>query len=101
MGIFTGFKSGFVKYIKQKLTTPLRKTLLFMGGIFILIGILFSLSQFKKESAQGRLLIWKVSMDGIFTNPIWVKVLTLSKQNMDIFKRSIFNSIRIMKQKQH
>lgn len=70
MGIFTGFKSGFWGYLGKKLTTPMKKIIFFVGSVIILIGILFLLSQFKKESADGRLLIWKVSMTGIYESPI-------------------------------
>jgi O-antigen ligase len=69
MGVFTGFRSGFWKYLSQKLTTSAKKIFFFIGGLFLLLGILLLLSQFKKDSANGRLLIWKVSLNGICENP--------------------------------
>ncbi len=71
IGIFIGFRYDFAKYLRQRLTTPVRKVAFFVLGMFMFIGITFLLSQFKKESADGRLVIWKVSLTGICENPIF------------------------------
>jgi O-antigen ligase len=56
--------------LNKYLTTKLRKLLFGSGIILVGIAFLFGIYYFKKDSADGRLLIWKVSSEMIKDKPV-------------------------------
>ena len=53
-------------YLKRHIPTPIKKTGVFLLICLIISVLLFGLFQFKTDSANGRLFIWKVSLIEIF-----------------------------------
>jgi O-antigen ligase len=70
MCVFTGFQTGFFGYVKRKLNSFFRKTFIVTVLLFIVGGLVFLLAQYKKDSADGRLLIWKVAWSSIKEAPL-------------------------------
>ena len=50
---------------------PLQNRIVIIIGGLLLVLLVFGLYHFKKDSADGRMLIWNVSMNMIADHPIW------------------------------
>jgi len=70
LGVYTGFQSGFFKYLKEKINSFPYKIIISVVLGIVIIGMICLLAQYKKDSANGRLLIWKVSWSGIIETPL-------------------------------
>ena len=68
--IFMGFQTGLFGYLKRKMNSVVHKILISMVLLLTVCGLIFMLTQFKKDSANGRLLIWKVAWSGIKETPL-------------------------------
>ena len=70
MAVFMGFQTGFFTYLKRKTNSFVRKALISTILLLMVSGLVFLLVQYKKDSANGRLLIWKVAWSGIMETPV-------------------------------
>ena len=70
MAIYIGFQTEFFGYIRKKTNMFVRKTLISTVLLFMICGLVFLLAQYKKDSTDGRLLIWKVAWTGIKDVPL-------------------------------
>ena len=70
MIFFTGFQIGFFGYLKGKTNGVVHKMLILAALLLTVCGLVFMLTQYKKDSASGRLLIWKVAWSGIKEMPL-------------------------------
>ena len=66
MGVYWGFQTGVFNCIKG----IIRKTVVLSILLFVVCGLVFLLAQYKKDSANGRLLIWKSALSGIKETPL-------------------------------
>jgi len=66
MGFYAGAQTGFFRRLKG----ITRKILVLTGLLLVVFGLVFLLVQYKKDSANGRLLIWKAALSGIKEAPL-------------------------------
>jgi O-antigen ligase len=70
MVVFMGFRMGFFEYLKIKRKSLAYKMLIAAILLLMISGLTFALAQYKQDSANGRLLIWKIAGSGIKDTPL-------------------------------
>jgi tetratricopeptide (TPR) repeat protein len=70
MVVFVSFRMGFLEYLERKLKSLPYKIFITTILLLMALGLTFALAQYKQDSANGRLLIWKVANSGIKDTPL-------------------------------
>ena len=69
-GVIYSFRFGLKRRVQTVFNSTLKKTILLITVLLLTISALAGIYQLKKDSADGRLFGWKISMYAIFKQPV-------------------------------
>ena len=69
-GVIYSFRFELKRHVQTVFNSTLKKTILLITVLLLSISALAGIYQLKKDSADGRLFGWKISMQAIFKQPV-------------------------------